>query len=127
MVIRWLKFNTVGALGAVVQLAVLGLLTRMGLHYLIATALAVEIAVLHNYAWHVHWTWKDRANRLSLRSLWRFHLGNGLLSLVSNLALMRIFTGSLGIPVLPANLLAICLTSVLNFLLGDRWVFAKDG
>ena len=127
MVIRWLKFNTVGALGALVQLAVLGLLTRMGLHYLIATALAVEIAVLHNYAWHVHWTWKDRANRLSLRSLWRFHLGNGLLSLVSNLALMRIFTGSLGIPVLPANLLAICLTSVLNFLLGDRWVFAKDG
>jgi putative flippase GtrA len=38
---------------------------------------------------------------------------------------MRLFTGWLGIPALPANLMAIALTSTVNFLLGDRWVFAR--
>ena len=42
------------------QLSVLALLVRLGVHYLVATALAVEIAVLQNYYWHVRWTWKGR-------------------------------------------------------------------
>jgi len=46
--IRWLKFNAVGAGGVAVQLAFLALLVRLGVHYLLATALAVEAAVLQN-------------------------------------------------------------------------------
>jgi len=121
-VIRWLKFNAVGLMGFVVQLAALQTLVKLGVHYLVATAIAVELAVLHNYAWHTQWTWKERGPA-SAGNLWRFHLGNGLLSLLSNLALMKVFTGWLGMPVLPANLTAITLTSFLNFFVGDRWVF----
>jgi putative flippase GtrA len=120
--IRWLRFNAVGLMSVVVQLVVLQALVKTGLHYLASTAIAVEVAVLHNFAWHARWTWKDRGP-VNASSLWRFHLGNGLLSLVSNLVLMKIFTGSLGLPVLPANLAAITLTSFLNFFVGDRWVF----
>jgi dolichol-phosphate mannosyltransferase len=116
--IRWLKFNAIGATGAVLQLALLALLVRLGVHYLVATALAVEAAVLQNYYWHTRWTWKGRDG-----NLWRFHLANGLISVISNLALMRVFTGWLGIRPIPANLMAITLTSVVNFLFGDRWVF----
>ncbi len=32
----------------------------LGPHYLVATALAVEMAVLHNFFWHRRWTWADR-------------------------------------------------------------------
>lgn len=102
-------------------MAVLTALTRiLGVHYLIATALAVEAAILNNFFWHVRWTWRDRHP-----SLWRFHVANGGVSLISNLILMRLFTGWLGIPPEPANLLAIVLTSFVNFFLGDRWVFAR--
>ena len=118
--VRWAKFNAVGAIGVAVQLGSLALLIQLGVHYLLATALAVEAAVLQNYYWHTRWTWKGREG-----SLWRFHLANGLLSLISNLVWMRMFTGGLGIPPLPANLMAIALTSTANFLLGDRWVFAR--
>ena len=118
--IRWLRFNAVGAIGVAVQLGTLALLIQLGAHYLVATALAVEAAVLQNYYWHTRWTWKGREGRL-----WRFHLANGVLSLISNLVWMRMFTGWLGIPPLPANLMAIALTSTANFLLGDRWVFAR--
>ena len=118
--VRWAKFNAVGAIGVAVQLGSLALLIQLGVHYLLATALAVEAAVLQNYYWHTRWTWKGREG-----SLWRFHLANGLLSLISNLVWMRMFTGWLGIPPLTANLMAIALTSTANFLLGDRWVFAR--
>jgi putative flippase GtrA len=117
---RWLKFNAVGAVGVAVQLGVLAVLVRLGMHYLAATALAVEAAVLQNYYWHSRWTWKDRDG-----SLWRFHLANGLISVISNLVWMRIFTGWLGIPPVAANLMAIALTSLANFWFGERWVFQR--
>jgi putative flippase GtrA len=119
---RWLKFNAVGLIGAGVQILVLQGLVKLGVHYLLATALAVETAILHNYIWHIRWTWRGRAG-----SLWRFHLGNGLVSLISNIALMRLFGGWMGVPVVPANIAAIVITSVLNFLIGDRWVFSLNG
>jgi putative flippase GtrA len=120
--IRWMKFNAVGLAGVAVQLGVLQLLVKSGVHYLVATALAVEAAVLHNYFWHTRFTWPDRRGS---GSIWRFHLANGLISLLGNLALMKMFTGWLGWPVLPANLLSITITSLLNFFAGDRWVFQR--
>ena len=103
------------------QLTAIAILTRTSVHYLLATALGVEAAILHNFYWHTRWTWKDREPRL-----WRFHIANGAVSLLSNLVLMRIFTGWLGVPPVPANLGAITLTSLVNFVLGDRWVFRRS-
>lgn len=58
--IQFVRFNAVGILGAAVQLAALRIGTRViGIHYLAATVLAVEIALLHNFAWHEIWTWKS--------------------------------------------------------------------
>jgi putative flippase GtrA len=120
---RWWKFSVVGLLGVGVQLAALSLLVRCGLHYLLATAIAVEIAILHNYAWHRRWTWAERAVERPAGRLFRFHLANGLVSLLSNLLWMRLLVGMLGIRALPGNLLAIGATSLVNFALGERCVF----
>jgi len=131
-VIRWLKFNAVGAMGIAVQLAALALF-KSGLHmdYLLATAAAVELALLHNFVWHERWTWRDRgvenwggrAGRLV-----RFHLANGLLSIAVNLVLMRILVGRMHWPYLAANVAAIAAGSVVNFFLGDLLVFRRgDG
>lgn len=47
---RWLKFNLVGGMGIAVQLLMLiALKSGLRFNYLIATALAVETAVIHNY------------------------------------------------------------------------------
>jgi putative flippase GtrA len=120
-VIRWFKFSAVGIAGAGVQLVTLSLLLKLHLNYLPATALAVETALLHNYVWHSLWTWRGRPG-----SLWRFQLSNGMVSICSNLILMRVLTGWAGIPAVPANLAAIAITSVLNFWLADRWVFYRS-
>ena len=85
--IRWVKFNAVGVVGTVVQLAVLAALMRMTIHYLVATTLAIEVTLIHNFAWHVRYTWRDRRSETGLVGrLVRFHLSNGLVSMAGNLA-----------------------------------------
>jgi putative flippase GtrA len=124
--IRWGKFNLVGAMGMVVQLSVLGVLNWLAPgHYLLATAAAIEVTLLHNFIWHLHYTWRDRRGGLSLSAqLVRFHLSNGAVSMVGNLVLMRILVQQAHLPVVAANCVAILCCSVLNFLLGNRWAFA---
>ena len=59
--LRWLKFNLVGGIGIGVQFVTLLLLKSIfHFHYLAATALAVEAAVVHNFVWHEQFTWADR-------------------------------------------------------------------
>jgi putative flippase GtrA len=128
---RWLAFNSVGALGIVVQMGTLFLLVGIfDMNYLLATAIAVEAAVLHNFLWHENWTWADRANacrHLWLRRLVYFHLANGMFSLLGNLVLMRLFVGVMGMNYALANLIAICLCAIMNYLAGDRFVFRAAG
>lgn len=122
---RWLRFNGVGLMGVGVQLAMLFLMSRKGMPYLIATLLAVEASILHNFIWHERWTWAERRLEKAgiLTRLWRFHLANGTISLAGNMILMWLFVGRLGWPTLPANFVAIVCCSVVNFFASDRWVF----
>jgi len=128
--LRLFRFSLVGALGIAVQLGVLAALVATKMNYLLATGLAVEAAVLHNFLWHQRFTWADRASqgfRAALVQLLRFHLCNGLISLVGNLLLMRLLAGWFGLPVLLANLTTISICFVANYLASDRWVFLTDG
>lgn len=126
IVARWLKFNAVGAMGMVVQLGLVAVFNHlMAGRYLLATALAIEITLLHNFFWHVRYTWRDRKDSAGVGPLVRFHLSNGLVSMVGNLALMPLLVGLMGMPVLVANGVAILCCSVVNFWLGDGWVFGE--
>ena len=128
---RWLKFNAVGAIGILVQLAALTVFkSLLGVEYLTATAAAVEIAVLHNFIWHDRWTWVERKRKkgdrgLFVRRLARFNLTTGVISIASNLLLMRLLVGQLHLQYLIANVVAITATSLLNFLLSDLFAFRK--
>jgi putative flippase GtrA len=124
---RWMKFNFVGGIGIVVQLAALAVFRSwLKLDYLLATGLAVEIAVLHNYLWHERFTWADRPTARPWQSLVRlakFNGSNGAVSLMGNLVLMRVLVGELKFNYVASNLFAIVLCSLVNFMLSDRFVF----
>jgi putative flippase GtrA len=59
-----------------------------------------------------------------MSQLMRFHLSNGLVSMLGNLALMRVLVDGARMPVLAANGVAILCCSLVNFCFGDSWVFA---
>ena len=80
------------------------------LDYLVATGLAVEIAVIHNFLWHERFTWADRpaARRVqSLVRLAKFNASNGAVSIAGNLVLMRLLVGELKFNYVASNLVAI--------------------
>jgi putative flippase GtrA len=124
---RWAAFAGVGAIGFAVQLALVALLAGGArLPTALATALAVELTVLHNFAWHECWTWRDRAHgapdRLFMR-LARFHAGTGIVSLAGNVAITVIVVEWFGVTTVVANACAVALLGILNFFVADRFVF----
>ncbi|MCU1264642.1 MAG: GtrA family protein [Acidobacteria bacterium] len=126
--LHWLKFNAVGVLGFALQSGALFLLTHTVpyIGYLMATAIAVELAVLNNFIWHQRWTWRDRPSTTAAETLGRllkFNLTNGLVSLVGNLIFMSLLVGRLSLPVNGANLISVALCSIVNFILADRVAF----
>ncbi len=124
--LRWGKFNLVGAMGMGLQLALLALFNRWTAgHYLIASAAAIELTLLHNFVWHLHYTWRDRrVSDARLRQFARFHLSCGLVSMLGNLTLMRLLVHEARLPLLVSNVIAIICCSVANFCLGNKWSFA---
>ena len=127
---RWCKFNFVGGIGVGVQFAALFLLKgALHFNYLAATAIAVEAAVIHNFVWHEQFTWADRLQtswRKSFVRLLRFNLTTGAVSILGNLALMRVMVGQGHMNYLHANAIAITLCSAANFLVSESWVFEQD-
>jgi putative flippase GtrA len=123
--VRWGKFNLVGAIGMAVQLGSLAILNWLWRgHYLVATAAALELTLVHNFIWHLHFTWRDRRQHSAMAGQFmRFHLSNGLVSLVGNLALMPFLVETARIPVVLANVIAILGCSIVNFSLGNNWAF----
>ena len=128
--VRWCKFNLVGGAGIGVQFTALFLLkTVLQFDYLLATAIAVQAAVVHNFVWHEQFTWADRieaSGRRSIARFLRFNLSAGLMSIVGNLALMKVMVGFGGMNYLVANIIAIALCSVANFVVSDSWVFESS-
>ena len=124
---RWAAFAGVGVMGFAVQLAAVALLTHVSsMPAAPATAIAVEITLLHNFVWHERWTWRDRAAGVParvFRRIARFHVGTGVVSLVGNVAVAVTLVEWLHAPVLVANIVAVGVLGVINFLIADRYVF----
>ena len=126
MLRRWWRFNLVGVGGFALQLGILWVLARIcGIHYLIATALAVEVAVLHNFAWHEAWTWHNLETEGRWRRLLRFNLANGFVSIASNVLLTLLLMKWIGLPLLVANTAAVIMMALLNFAIAESWVFRQ--
>ena len=127
LVQRGFRFYLVGGFGIGVQLAALALFrSGLHLHYMLATALAVECAVVHNFVWHERFTWRDRPSGGSapaLRRLLKFNLTTGMISIGGNVLLMRLLVGELGLHYVVANVATIASCSLANFLVSDRAVF----
>jgi putative flippase GtrA len=123
--VRWIRFSAVGIAGVAIQLSVLWLCTNAAhIAAAFSIVIAVETALLHNFAWHENWTWRELPASGRWGRLMRFHASNGFVSIASNTSL-TLFFRHLGTPLLAANLMAIGLTALLNFALAEIWVFRR--
>ena len=124
---RWWRFNLVGIAGFAVQMVSLALLRRTCRgHDLLVSAAAVELTLLHNFYWHLRYTWRDRRAGSRLAQLARFQLSNGLVSLAGNLWIVRLLIRDAHLPLVAANVAAVLCCAVANFVAGNIWAFAQQ-
>lgn len=127
---RWFKFQTVGAFGVLVHMASLKFLHEsIGWSVSAATAAAVEVAILHNFVWHVRWTWGNTNRPFDAaklwRQLWQYNLLYCLISMATNLGFTNLYMNAFHLHYLVANLLAIATGGIANFAAGEFLVFRK--
>ena len=135
--IRYFKFGVVGASGTVVNMLVLylchnylfdGLEADLGKPYL-SLAVAIAVATLNNFSWNRLWTWADRRAVASEQAAPGFSQQLLKYALASwfGIGLQYVLTlwWSHFMHYMLANVLAIVVASVSNFLANDRWTFKK--
>jgi putative flippase GtrA len=124
---RPLAFLAVASGGFLLQTVTVALLTHVAsVTPELATAIAVEIAVVHNFFWHERWTWGDRAAAHSrLRRFGAYQLATGSTSLAGNLLVVAAAVRLFSIDVTSANVIAVVVMSVANYTIADRWIFPR--
>jgi putative flippase GtrA len=121
---RWLRFNLIGVMGFALQTLTLWTLVHWsGLPSSLSVAIAVLVAVSHNFLWHERFTWHDRPRTERARRWLSFNASNGLISLITNVGLTLVVIQLTGLPVVASNVVAVISASLLNFLIADRLVF----
>ena len=120
----FLRFSIVGVSNTFVDYGLFFVLTRLvGLHYLLANPISVEIAIIWSFFWNNLWTFAER--RLNQPLVTRFFifqvvsLGGLVVSQISLFVMGELF----GIQDLIAKALSIPLVLAFNYLLNSRWTF----
>ena len=128
---RLVRFSVAGSIGFVIQVATLWLLVSLtGLHYVLATAVAVELAILANFVWHERWTFQDRVGAYracgAYGAIGRLLKYNGLTAITSifgSVLVTGLLVETFTIPVLFANMISVVVLGGLNFIGADKLVF----
>lgn len=113
------RFGLVGVLGTVVNVGILHLLhTELGWGFTRSSAIATELAIIHNYVWNELWTFHIR--RLNLGRLARYNMSSllaasvtvGVATVVKELIDPRL-----------AQLVGILAGAGLNYIVNVRWTW----
>lgn len=120
---RFMKFAIAGTSGFLVQIGAIAALTSLlNVHYLVATLIAVEAAILSNFVWHQRWTFRDRAGSW-LERLIQFNALNAITSIFGSIFLTALFVEVMGLHPVAANIASVVALSAINFISADRLVF----
>ena len=128
---RFAKFGAVGFSGTLVNVAVLYIAQEYvyagigsgELRFNLSLATAIFIATLHNFIWNRAWTWGDRKSSISKSIVVQFMQYCAACWLA--IALQFVFTNFFKryMYYVLANILAIGITAILNYLINHSWTF----
>ena len=130
---RFIKFGLVGASGTVINIAVLYLAQEHLLRSIadfqarlnFSIALAITVATISNFYWNRRLTWRDRTRNTpqpALRLFLKYVMAAALSIVIQSLLTKWL---ALHLHYLLANVIAIVLASVVNFIANDRLTFRR--
>lgn len=119
---RFIKFCIIGGIGAIINIAILYILTESGVYYLISGAIAVESGLLSNFIFNKSWTFKDRqvkGAKAIIKALCRDHLVRSG-GIFLNLSILWFLTSIVGVYYLLSQIIGIGVAMMWNFV-GNKW------
>lgn len=130
---RYVKFLGMSLLSTGVELLVLWLLSdyvfsgKYWGEYIVSPAIAFEISLAVNFLVSYYYIWKDRAHARE-KGVFRLFVEYNLSStavFVLRLGLILLVEMILGWDVLICNIIAMCFSGILNFLVSNNLVFRR--
>ena len=133
MAIRMVKFSATSLVGTAVDMFVLWILSDFVFdgyvgEYIISPVISFECAAITNYIVAYNYVWKDRVQERSTKNFWKRFIGYNLTAVSAFLVKMAFLLGLEKLfhwDVLICNLVALCVSGLVNFLVNELVVFKK--
>jgi putative flippase GtrA len=123
--VQLVKFCAVGASGYVVNLTVFALCVEaFGLHHLVAATAAFVVAVLNNFWWNRHWTFRARSGHAGFQAARFFTVS--VAAFLFAASILELLVSVAGMPELAAQAISIVAATPLNFIGNKMWSFALE-
>jgi putative flippase GtrA len=123
--VQLLKFCAVGASGYVVNLCVFALCVEgLGAHHLVGATVAFVVAVLNNFWWNRHWTFRARSGHAGFQAARFFTVS--VVAFLFAASVLELLVSVAEMPELPAQAISIIVATPLNFIGNKMWSFALE-
>jgi putative flippase GtrA len=120
--VQLFKFCAVGASGYVVNLCVFAVCVGvLDLHHLIAATIAFAVAVMNNFWWNRHWTFRARGGHAGFQAARFFTVS--IAAFLFAAGVLEVLVSVAGLPELPAQAISIVSATPLNFIGNKMWSF----
>ena len=120
--IQLAKFCAVGASGYAVNLAIFTLTLKvLALHHLIAATFAFAVAVLNNFWWNRHWTFKAGDGHAGFQAARFFAVSTG--AFLVQVTILELLVELAGFPKIPAQAVSLVAATPFNFIGNKMWSF----
>jgi putative flippase GtrA len=123
--VQLVKFCAVGGTGYAVNLVVFALSFEvLHLHHLVAATCAFVVAVLNNFWWNRHWTFKVRRGRAGFQAARFFAVS--IAAFVLAASILELLVSVFGVAAVLAQAISIVAATPLNFAGNKMWTFALE-
>jgi putative flippase GtrA len=124
---NWLqlfKFFVVGGSGYAVNLATFALCIEVfDIHHLAAATCAFVVAVLNNFWWNRHWTFRARSGHAGFQAARFFAVS--VAAFLFAACVLELLVSVVGVAEIPAQAISIVAATPLNFVGNKMWSFAS--
>lgn len=118
---QFVKFGFVGFFNTLLSLAIYYSMVSVGVHILIANAVAFILSVLNSYYWNNKYVF-SKTTRGHVKALLRTYAAYSFTFILSTV-LLYVMVNNLGISKYLAPLINLCFTIPVNFLINKLWAF----
>ena len=127
---RFFSFQVVAWSGTVVNILLLWLLHGvLGIHLIVAGALAIEITIIYNFTLYYYITWGERRSkgpRQFFRQLLRFNAITVFIDFAVRLTLLWFLTEKLSVHYILADMIGMTIAPLFKYYANEHIIFQKQ-